>query len=195
MLVSDPAPPSQSRAQRHDPRPLLGEPLALDLLNTQWIKDGQLQDLLATAEGVRMWLASAAVDPDLAPAHEAPVCHPLQYARSVIQDVAEHPESGQARVAFNALLARGHRERRLTPGGPTTQIVVDDPAWIVPWLAAENYLNLLARAPDRIRRCQHPECVLWYFDASRSGTRRWCSMRICGNRAKATRHYQRRSTE
>jgi len=49
-------------------------------------------------------------------------------------------------------------------------------------------LELLAQAPDRIRRCQNPGCVLWFFDTTRNGTRRWCSMEVCGNRAKARRH-------
>lgn len=59
------------------------------------------------------------------------------------------------------------------------------------WLAARNYLELLATAPDRIRRCAHEACVLRFFDTSRNGTRRWCSMAACGNRAKASRHYAR----
>jgi predicted RNA-binding Zn ribbon-like protein len=29
------------------------------------------------------------------------------------------------------------------------------------------------------------------MDATRAGTRRWCSMKDCGNKAKARRHYQR----
>jgi predicted RNA-binding Zn ribbon-like protein len=33
--------------------------------------------------------------------------------------------------------------------------------------------------------------VLWFYDTTRNGTRRWCSMAICGNRAKAHRHYDR----
>jgi len=40
-------------------------------------------------------------------------------------------------------------------------------------------------------RCQNPACVLWFFDTTRNGTRRWCSMAVCGNRAKARRHYDR----
>jgi len=28
-------------------------------------------------------------------------------------------------------------------------------------------------------------------DESRNGSRRWCSMKDCGNRAKARRHYHR----
>jgi predicted RNA-binding Zn ribbon-like protein len=33
--------------------------------------------------------------------------------------------------------------------------------------------------------------VLHFFDVSKNGTRRWCSMSGCGNRAKARRHYAR----
>ena len=36
-----------------------------------------------------------------------------------------------------------------------------------------------------------PACVLWFYDTTRNGTRRWCFMAICGNRAKAHRHYDR----
>ena len=40
---------------------------------------------------------------------------------------------------------------------------VDDPAWRPAVMAAANLLELLAQAPDRIRRCQNPGCVLWFF--------------------------------
>lgn len=36
--------------------------------------------------------------------------------------------------------------------------------------------------PARVRKCEH--CVLHFHDVSKIGTRRWCSMRLCGNRAK-----------
>ncbi len=44
--------------------------------------------------------------------------------------------------------------------------------------------------PASITRCA-PACVLWFYDTTRNGTRRWCSMAICGNGAKAHRHYDR----
>jgi predicted RNA-binding Zn ribbon-like protein len=80
----------------------------------------------------------------------------------------------------------------LRADGPTTEVVVDDGHWLVPWLAGEAYFDLVNRVPDRIQQCQHPQCVLWYLDTSPSGTRRWCSMTICGNRVKARRHYKRK---
>jgi predicted RNA-binding Zn ribbon-like protein len=44
---------------------------------------------------------------------------------------------------------------------------------------------------DRVRRCANPQCGWVFFDDSRAGKRRWCSMQSCGNRAKARRHYHR----
>lgn len=39
---------------------------------------------------------------------------------------------------------------------------------------------------DRIHAC--PRCGWLFVDRSRGGKRRWCNMRICGNREKVTRH-------
>jgi predicted RNA-binding Zn ribbon-like protein len=44
----------------------------------------------------------------------------------------------------------------------------------------------------RIKQCEDPRGCGWLFlDESRAGTRRWCSMGDCGNRAKAHRHHLR----
>ncbi|WP_374009650.1 CGNR zinc finger domain-containing protein [Leifsonia sp. LS-T14] len=43
----------------------------------------------------------------------------------------------------------------------------------------------------RIRECSADDCRLVYLDTSRSGTRRWCSMQRCGNRAKVRAHRAR----
>ncbi|WP_233265505.1 CGNR zinc finger domain-containing protein [Leifsonia sp. AG29] len=43
----------------------------------------------------------------------------------------------------------------------------------------------------RIRECDADDCELVYLDTSRSGTRRWCSMQRCGNRAKVRAHRAR----
>ena len=43
----------------------------------------------------------------------------------------------------------------------------------------------------RIRVCQSDTCFWLFLDGSKNGTRRWCDMKVCGNRAKARRHYQR----
>jgi len=43
----------------------------------------------------------------------------------------------------------------------------------------------------KVRACANEKCQWLFLDDSKSGTRRWCSMSMCGNRAKAHRHYVR----
>ena len=42
-----------------------------------------------------------------------------------------------------------------------------------------------------VRRCEGPTCPLWFYDVSKSHARRWCSMAVCGNRAKAAAYRAR----
>src|SRR6266851_5443894 len=147
-----------------DPRPLAGEPLALDLLNTQWLAAGTPVDLLATPAGTRAWLAAAGAPATLASGTR----QALVQARQAIRDVVSGQGGPAALDRLNAVL--GHGRLRLSIGPPINPgqtLEVDDPAW------------------------QPPACVLWFFDTTRNGTRRWCSMAACGNRAKARRHYDR----
>ena len=37
--------------------------------------------------------------------------------------------------------------------------------------------------------CDGDGCAWLFIDTSKNRTRRWCDMAICGNRAKARRHY------
>ena len=113
-------------------------------------------------------------------------------ARQAIRDVLTARGGTAALGRLNQVL--GHGRLRLSVGPqarPEQTLEVDDPAWHPAVMAAASLLELLKQAPDRIRRCQHPACVLWFYDTTRNGTRRWCSMATCGNRAKAHRHYDR----
>ncbi|PYU38741.1 MAG: hypothetical protein DMG54_29400 [Acidobacteria bacterium] len=42
----------------------------------------------------------------------------------------------------------------------------------------------------RVRKCA--QCVLHFYDTSKKGTRRWCSMQLCGNRLKVAAYAARR---
>jgi predicted RNA-binding Zn ribbon-like protein len=54
------------------------------------------------------------------------------------------------------------------------------------WSAAD----LLTHADRRrVRRCANDACLWLFVDESKAGTRRWCDMSSCGNRAKSRRHY------
>lgn len=54
---------------------------------------------------------------------------------------------------------------------------------------AEAMGDLMCQADfTHVRLCEGPTCTLWFHDISKNHTRRWCSMAVCGNRAKATAH-------
>jgi predicted RNA-binding Zn ribbon-like protein len=42
-----------------------------------------------------------------------------------------------------------------------------------------------------VKKCEGPACTLMFADRTRARSRRWCSMKICGNRAKQIAHRQR----
>ena len=44
----------------------------------------------------------------------------------------------------------------------------------------------------RVKQCADDACSWLFMDKSRNNSRRWCSMKGCGNRAKAHRHYLRK---
>ena len=168
-------------------RPLTGEPLSLDLLNTLWISRGQPVDLLADPAGLRQWLREVELE---APA-DSTTRSALVAARDAIRGHLADPGSALARVRLNEVLGWGRSRPLLDAGGPTTLVEVDPAGRRPAWLAAVDYLELLGRDAGRIRRCAHPDCVLHFYDTSPKGGRRWCSMAGCGNRAKAARHYAR----
>jgi predicted RNA-binding Zn ribbon-like protein len=35
-----------------------------------------------------------------------------------------------------------------------------------------------------VRTCESADCTLWFYDRTKAHHRRWCSMALCGNRAK-----------
>jgi predicted RNA-binding Zn ribbon-like protein len=51
---------------------------------------------------------------------------------------------------------------------------------------------LVETESSRIRKCE--SCIVHFFDTSKKGSRRWCSMNICGNKLKVAA-YQRRKRE
>ena len=66
------------------------------------------------------------------------------------------------------------------------------------WLTAPLLVSALdlATSPARssVRVCPGDDCHWLFLDSSRNGTRRWCSMESCGNKAKARAHYLPRRT-
>lgn len=68
------------------------------------------------------------------------------------------------------------------------------------WRSPEALLFPIAEAIARfvaledftyVKACEGPTCTLFFTDQTRSRARRWCSMAICGNRAKQAAHRHR----
>lgn len=58
------------------------------------------------------------------------------------------------------------------------------------WPVLSSAIELLTTSQlDRVRICAADACAWLFIDRSRRGIRRWCDMKVCGNRAKARRHY------
>lgn len=179
-----------SKQAMTDPRPLRGEPLALDLVNTEWVESGHRQDLLADADGTTGWLGEHGFDISRADLDE--VRGHLLATREALRLLLEGDQAGDGRARLNAILERGRVIVALGAAGPVWSYEVAA-GWQPAWHAAFNYVELLRRWPaSRIKACAHPDCILYFLDTSKNGTRRWCDMRTCGNRAKARRHYRRR---
>ncbi len=54
---------------------------------------------------------------------------------------------------------------------------------------AEAMADLICQADlERVKNCEGPTCTMWFHDVSKNHTRRWCTMAVCGNRAKAAAH-------
>lgn len=64
------------------------------------------------------------------------------------------------------------------------------PVWV---LANSAAALLLSESMSRVRACGSESCRWLFLDASKNHTRRWCDMRICGNRMKARRFQERRA--
>ncbi|MFI6925053.1 CGNR zinc finger domain-containing protein [Nonomuraea spiralis] len=165
-------------------RPLRDEPLALDLVDTVWVDQGALLDQFDDLEGVRAWLGD----------HGLPGADDLERVRDrlvLARDALRGLLEGRGHDRLNAVLDEGATRPRFGDDGPRDTVVVSDPAWEAAWTAAAAVVPLLRERPERLRKCANPSCVLWFLDVSKNGSRRWCSMEVCGNRAKAGRFSRR----
>jgi predicted RNA-binding Zn ribbon-like protein len=166
-------------------RPLSGEPLALDLVNTAWPDAQGWRDVLANRSGHQEWLR----ENDLPGPSTAAARRTLLQARDTIRAALERPGPATF-AALDGILERGRLRIWATKPSAREELEIER-EWRVPWLAVRSLLQLLDEHRARVRNCANPDCPFWFLDTTRSGTRRWCSMTACGNRLKARRHYRR----
>lgn len=184
---------------------LVGGELALDFTNTSSGRGAPShQEHLRSAETVLAWAEHARVVlPDAA-----------AFARAaVVQDPALGHRLFAEAVAARELIwriATALAERRAVDEGERQALVAlharclgsatlatRDGAFIWTWdpradliasilgpITLSALTLLMERDLSRTKRCEGKECGWLFFDATKNKSRRWCEMRVCGNRAK-----------
>lgn len=182
----------------------------LDFINTELVERDIRVDLIGDFKGLVKWLRQARY---LSKGSAEQVrerwdgrsegVHLLKEAagvRQLIRGMVEKMAAGEALEKnvvdqVNALLMRGHGYVQLvrTEGGYLLQpqVDLDQPVNLIRPIVESAGRLLSERDPVRVKKCQNPACIHYFYDISKNRTRRWCRMNVCGNRMKAAAYYQR----
>jgi predicted RNA-binding Zn ribbon-like protein len=112
---------------------------------------------------------------------------------SAVVDDKHYPSSWVEPINEILRITEGHDELVARNGSWSLQFVAREGGleWLLAAIArsAAELLVEGSRAP--IRRCSNPACRLFFYDDSRTHRRRWCSMKLCGNRHKVAAFLRR----
>lgn len=189
---------TSSDAPLADYRPV-GGALCLDFANTvDWHESDDPVELLTGADSLAAW--ARMVGEGEVEADAADLCRARELRDGVWEAfravAGGRPVPADAVAVLNRTLDLAPAQGRLTLAGGRVAWTERAPRGI------EVLLGRIARsAADiltdpvrlaRVRMCDAEGCGWLFLDESRGARRRWCSMRSCGNRAKARAHYRRK---
>jgi predicted RNA-binding Zn ribbon-like protein len=184
--------------------------LALDLANTLAVdENGRELELLVTFDDLLAWVVESGQAPESAAIRVRDILNTGQKKKMVELAIgfrsemkamakalaASKPVPRSVIIRINELLREkeGHFELIQTATGyeQKFQVKINNVTdFLLP--IAEAAMDLLCYGdPARVKKCEGTDCVLYFYDTSKPGHRRWCSMTACGNRAKAKAFYQR----
>jgi len=192
--------PSQEQPLANNEFMLVADHPALDILNTVPKIDGVLVDFLQSDQDVLRWLdqADRPVEAGLAKLRPGSLLQAARTLRETIRTVVARRKTGKKvdPAGLNAFLAEARSYLELeTKKDGSLQL---NRQWkqrsaeevLAP--LAESAADLLVNGDfSLVRRCESEECVLWFYDRTKSHHRRWCSMATCGNRHKVAEYRKR----
>jgi predicted RNA-binding Zn ribbon-like protein len=175
---------------------------AVDFVNTFRERWRRGVETLVTPGDLAAWLVRAGVMDAPAPVTDTV----LQQARDlreaidalVVAAIAGAPAPNEAiTLVDDWLVFAGARPQLVADpagGAPllAERAAADSPRRALGMIALDAARMLGTAERSRIRICASETCSGRFFDRSPAGRRRWCSMRTCGNEAKARRHRERR---
>jgi predicted RNA-binding Zn ribbon-like protein len=183
----------------------LAELLALDLVNTQLVVRGKPHDLLTTPEeAARWWEVARRHHPELPvvrqsapePVIDAALLDRLRTLRGALRGffgalADQAPPRAEDIESINAVLRAGAQEFEDNGTGLRIVYVTEDAHGGILLPIAVSALTWLSTGDRRrLHRCGNERCVLLFYDTTKSGTRRWCSLG-CMDRARSAQRYQR----
>ncbi|MGO4503647.1 MULTISPECIES: CGNR zinc finger domain-containing protein [unclassified Dyella] len=200
------------------PALFLADSLGLDFLNSVATPADTPVDWLADGEGLLRWLAQAQLVPAevLRSARERAIPGEIDrlagQARALREwfrgFVRQHkgralqPADLAALEPLNSLLKRDERYSEIVAGSHGESMVFTL-AQQRRWNSSDALLLPIAEAMARlvcdedfahVKACEGPTCTLLFADHTRGHARRWCSMALCGNRAKQAAHRLRQKS-
>ena len=193
----------------------VGDAPGLDFLNSIATPVDTVIDWIDSGEGLLDWLAQAKlVQPDILDRLRAQALpgeldkvadqarHLREWFRGFVQQHKGQPLAASALgelEPLNRLLARDEMFGRIVSQdsdgqGPFQLLAMR--RWQTPdsmLLPIGEALAYLVCTEDfaHVKACEGPACTLLFADHTRGHARRWCSMAICGNRAKQAAHRHR----
>lgn len=191
--------------------PSLRGSLALDLINTETLDRGMRHDQLASPDALSHWWEEACADyPDecLIEAAGEPaawtgelfdaVLELRRVLRALLIYVVEQREIEEADLRpVNQILALGYSALERTEQGKVKAAVhLRDPlkGSVLVQIALSAVRLFTESNWQRLHQCKNDRCIVFFYDSTKSGTRRWCSPG-CMNRARSIDHYHRTKTE
>ncbi|MFZ1868109.1 MAG: ABATE domain-containing protein [Steroidobacteraceae bacterium] len=199
----------------HGPAIFIGDAPGLDFLNSVATPDDTTIDWIDDGEGLLSWLEQARLVPAdvLQKIRQQPVRGELDTIAAEARRLREwfrgfvlrHKGRPLALLdlaglqPLNQLLGKDEAYYRLVlqpSGRPAALELQAMRHWRSPEVLllpiAETLARLLCNEDfSNLRACEGPACTLLFADHTRGHVRRWCSMAICGNRAKQAAHRQR----
>jgi predicted RNA-binding Zn ribbon-like protein len=175
---------------------------AVDFVNTHRERWRRHVETLVTPRDLAVWLVRARVMDEPAPVSQA-VLVKARDLREAIDALlvatveGRTPPAAAVTLVDDWLVFAGARPQ-LVPdadgGAPrlTERAAADSPRRALGMIALDAATMLGSEQRSRVRICASETCSGRFFDRSPAGARRWCSMRTCGNEAKARRHRERR---
>jgi predicted RNA-binding Zn ribbon-like protein len=146
---------------------------------------------LPDAASTRAWFAERGLDlPPMTEEENARLRSFREALRTVLESNAGHGDAAAAWRELDPFLASA----RLRLGGSPPKLLPaegDAVAQAAARLTADLYEGMLGGTFPRLKVCGRSSCRWAFYDASKNGSGRWCSMAGCGNREKAQRRRQR----